>query len=415
MMNIDISDEIPTQRPGVFARLSDAAAAQAANVRGIGKARKVIVASTLAVILVAGGTFGGLAAVAAVQEAAHTSALTAHTEATDTLTAAWKKDAQADTDLTAELAAAAVLDAQVLALVAATDGLVDADARVALEAARVELTATATDIAEAQGLDLATGALIETVSAPKAVSLKSDATTDGIRESTVALEKLTSAAGTELKGVTVLSADLATATTAVGDAFPALVESVAVAGLARLDGTPSAGAPERDALAAAIAAVSLEDADALTALSTYAAAAAATSASHVAVEVQRAAEAAAAAQAAAEAAAKAVAPRSYSGSGSSAGKSTGAGTATGGGAATGGGSSAGGGTSAGGGSSAGTAPVSNWRPLKVQAGGSACSGTGGGQSVGYGSTLMPPLDNAGYETWETSDGWAIHWTCDPGW
>ncbi|TFD67981.1 hypothetical protein [Cryobacterium ruanii] len=412
-MNIDLSDEIPTPQPGVFTRLRTAFTAQTTKVRAISKTRKVILASTLAATLVVGGTFGGFAAVAAVQEAAHTSALTAHQDATVTLAAALKSDAQADTDLTAELAAASVLDAQVLALVAATDGLVDAEARAALEAARVELTATATDIATAQGLDLATGAVIETVSVPKAPSVKDTATTDSILESTVAVEKLTTAAGTELKSVTALSADLTAATNSVTDTFPALTESVATAGQARLDTTPSAGAPERDALAAAIAAV-LDDSDALTALTVYTTAAAATTASH---EAAVAAEAAAAAQAAADAAARATAPRSYTGGGSGAGKSSGGGSSSGGGAAAGGGAATGGDAPvAGGGGGSYLTGDQPWYPLQVRPGGLPCSGSGGGQEVTYGSTLMPPTDAYSTSTYEIAGyGWGITWTCSHGW
>ncbi|TFD26639.1 hypothetical protein E3T27_07660 [Cryobacterium lyxosi] len=397
---------------GVAAKVRAFATTQTTKVRGISRTRKVILASTLAAALVVGGTFGGFAAVAAVQEAAHTSALTAHQDATLTLAAALKSDAQADTDLTAELAAAAGLDAQVLALVASTDGLVDEEARAALEAARVELTATATDIASVQGLDLATGAVIETVTVPKAPSFSSDATAESIRESTVAVEKLTSAAGVEQKGVTALSAHLAAATTAVTDTFPALVESVATAGQARLDAAPSAGAAERDALAAAIAAV-LGDADSLASLTTYATAAAATSASHVAVEAQRAAEAAAAAQAAAEAAAKATAPRSYSGTGKS---TSGGGVSSDGGTATDGGGAADGGAATGKSGGSYLTGDQPWYPIQIQPGGLPCQGTGGGQEVTYGSTLMPPVDNFNYTTYEIAGyGYGIHWTCDTGW
>ncbi|TFD72135.1 hypothetical protein [Cryobacterium sp. Hb1] len=408
-MHTDTSDEIPDQTQPKRSRL-------VARLRTISKPRKIFLASALAVVLATGGTFGTFAAVAAVQEAAHTSALADHKEATVTLQAAWELDAQADTDLTSDLAEASLLDAQVVALVAGTDGLVDGDARADLEAARAELLVAATSIATTQGLDLATGAVIETVTVPKSPAVKKSASTASIVESTVAVETLTSASGTELKSVTALSGDLEAAVADVTDTFPALTESVAVAGQARLDGTPSAGAPERDALAAAIAAVTSagtenSDADALAVLSTYATAAAATSASHVAVEAERAAEAAAAAQAAADAAARAAAPRSSGGGGGSSGKGAG------------GGSSSGGGSTApdvqtstgnGGGSSlTGDQP---WRPLQVKPGGSVCKGIGGGQEVTYGSTLMPPVDNYSYETYEVPGyGWGIHWTCDTGW
>ncbi|SEO09589.1 hypothetical protein SAMN05216281_1336 [Cryobacterium luteum] len=39
-----------------------------------------------------------------------------------------------------------------------------------------------------------------------------------------------------------------------------------------------------------------------------------------------------------------------------------------------------------------------------------------GQAFTYGSTLLPPVDNYSYGTYEVPGyGLGIHWTCDTGW
>jgi len=371
-------DQTPAVKPGFFTRTAERLDRQS-NLVKLGCLPAGLIAGAIVlgwVVMQAffggGGFLGG--------NTERTNAISVHEDAATTLSAALETDTQADTDLTDSLVKAAVYDVKIREVVEATDGLVDADARTNLDATRTTLAETAADVANTQGLDPATGKAIEPVPVSTPPTLDPEATNDGIRASTAELKKLTNDSEADLDGVTGLAKDLDAAFAAVEEAISAVTDSVADSGQKHLDGTPAAGEAERDALQAAIDATTGEATDPLTALTGV-------------TDYVDAANAATESQATADAAAKAAAQqKSNSGSSTPTHTATPTHTPT-------------------------PTPTAThppgWYPVKVVPGHTECTGTGGEQTVSYGSTLTPPMDNTGYETWEVHGGWKIHWDCAP--
>ncbi|TFB99722.1 MULTISPECIES: hypothetical protein [Cryobacterium] len=402
--------------------------------RALPKTARIGLAAGLAALLITGATAGGFGVVTAANAATHASAFTANTEAVTALTDARTRDAAASKTLVDDLVAGTTLSTKVTALVGAAAGLADPGAQAALEAARKSLGDTVASIAADRHLDLATGlSLTNAIAATTVTGISANAETDAITAATSSITKLTADTTGSARGNAYLAATLDKVTKAVTAAFTPVVNSVPASGQARLDATPSAGAPERDALTAAIAAVK-DDGTILDTLWAYTQAASAATTSHNAVEAQKAAEAAAAAaaqaaaaQAAADAAAKSSSSfgsSSTSGSGSklSGGTRPSSGSVSSsvlGGSSSGGSSSSGGnsvGGPSGADSSSSNSAASPWWPLQIHAGSSDCQGAGGGQQVSYGSTLNPPSTAFSVTTYEIPGyGWGVTWTCDTGW
>ena len=376
---------------------------------------RIAVAAGFMTLLFVGVTAGGFGVVATVNGATRTSALTDNRESAARLVTARIQDVRAIEGLDEALAAGAALDVKVTGFITAAPGVVDPAALADLESARAKLATTVNGIAKDRSVDLTTGlptqgAVIRPVVKAPVVNAKSD--TRFIVAATKALDTLTGNAKGSTKGSSFLIATINASTAAVTTSVTAVVTSVAAFGEARLAATPSAGAPERDAVVAAIAGVK-DNGKALDTLIAYTVTMTAVKVSHDAFEASKAAEAAAAALVA-QAAADAVTRNS--GGGSSAGSG---GYTSGGGIPSGGPLSGGGSPSVGGAPSSGGAqpPAALWRPIQVGTSfSSGCSGAGGSQEVSYGSTLNPPTNAFSVSTYELPGyGWGVTWTCDTGW